>query len=191
MLTIQARAPEPAAALKQFMVNFEGRILVAGESTGRREVILDTLSGLGLRPEVFDSWEAFLASDAVFGITVAPLEQGLVVRDPALAVIAESQLFGERASQSRRRRTAPRTESENVVRNLTDLSIGAPVVHEEHGVGRYLGLQKLNVGTLEAEFLTLEYAAGDKLYVPVSSLHLVSRYSGASPDTAPLAQARR
>ncbi len=186
LLTLQARAPEPAAALQQFMLTFEGRVLVAGESTGRREVILDTLSGLGLRPDVFDSWEAFLASDAAFGITVASLEQGLVVRDPALAVIAESQLFGERASQSRRRRSAPRTESENVVRNLTDLSIGAPVVHEEHGVGRYLGLQKLNVGTLEAEFLTLEYADGDKLYVPVSSLHLVSRYSGASPETAPL-----
>lgn len=186
VVTIQARSAEPAAALRHFMTNFEGRVLVAGESTGRREVILDTLRGFGLQPKVFDGWRSFVDSGESFGITVAPLETGLVLRQPAVALITDAQLFGERASQSRRRRAAQRTDTENVVRNLTDLNIGAPVVHEEHGVGRYLGLQKLNVGTLEAEFLTLEYAGGDKLYVPVSSLHLVSRYSGASNDSAPL-----
>ena len=93
VVTIQARAPQPAAALQHFLDNFEGRVLVAGESTGRREIILDTLSGLGLRPVVFESWEAFLASDERFGVTVAPLEQGLVLREPALAIIAGAQLL--------------------------------------------------------------------------------------------------
>lgn len=184
-LLIQARAKEPGAALQDFIAGFDGRVLLAAESSGRREVLLDTVVGFGLRPKIYDSWSAFLDGDARLGLTVAPLEQGLMLQDPPLAIIAEPQLFGERVLQQRRRKRSTR-ESENIVRNLTDLNAGAPVVHEDHGVGRYLGLQKLSVGDLDAEFLTLEYAGGDKLYVPVSSLHLISRYSGAPAESAPL-----
>lgn len=185
VVPLQPRAADPAAALKNFLGGFPGRVLIAAESTGRREVVRDTLRGFGLHAHVVHGWEEFLSGDEPLGIVAAPLEQGLVLREPALALIAEPQLFGERVSQERRRRAVSR-ESENVVRNLTDLDVGAPVVHEEHGVGRYLGLQRLTVSGLETEFLTLEYAGGDKLYVPVSSLHLISRYSGASADAAPL-----
>jgi transcription-repair coupling factor (superfamily II helicase) len=126
----------------------------------------------------------FLDSGHPVGLTVAPLEQGLWL-EPSIAVITETQLLGERVRQERRRRAKHR-DAEQVVRNLTELHIGAPVVHEDHGVGRYLGLQTLEVGGMKTEFLTLEYARGDKLYVPVSSLHLISRYAGASPEHAPL-----
>ncbi len=184
-VVLQARATHPAGALEAFLGDFEGRVLFAAETAGRREALLDTLQGFGLRPRVIDGWSAFLQSDTPLAMTVAPLEQGLWLQDPDLVIITEPQLFGERVVQ-RRRRKAPTRDSDQIVRNLTELSIGAPVVHENHGVGRYRGLQTLAVGGMETEFLTLEYAGGDKLYVPVSSLHLISRYTGAAPEAAPL-----
>ena len=184
-LRVQARAERPAGALQDFLAGFHGRSLICAESAGRRETLLNQLREFGLKPHVVDSWQAFSAGDDRLAITVAPLEQGLWLEtDPPLAVITEPQLFGERALQQRRRR--PRRDAEAIVRNLTDLNVGAPVVHEDHGVGRYLGLQSLAVGGFETEFLTLEYAGGDKLYVPVASLHLISRYTGSSPESAPL-----
>ena len=185
VLLIQPRASEPCAALENFVSDYNGRILFAAESTGRREFILETLRGFGLRPEIFETWSAFIASDASIGITVAPLEQGALIQDPPVAIIAEPQIFGERAVQTRRRKKQT-TDPDNIIRNLTDLNIGSPVVHEEQGIGRYLGLQKLKMGNLEPEFLTLEYKGGDKLYVPVYSLHLISRYTGSAPENAPL-----
>jgi len=184
-LFIQHNALNAHIALVNFLDTFPGRVLLAAETTGRREVILEIMRKLSLFPKVFDHWQDFYHADIKLGITVAPLEEGLVLEDPALAIIAESQLFGSRAVQKRRRKKSP-TDAENIIRNLTDLRQGDPVVHEEHGIGRYLGLQKLNVGNNETEFLTLEYADNAKLYVPVASLHLISRYSGASPENAPL-----
>ncbi|MHB8745942.1 MAG: transcription-repair coupling factor [Gammaproteobacteria bacterium] len=184
-LPIDGRSPQPIAALRSFLDGFSGRVLFAAESAGRREALLDLLRGNDIQPQPLEGWQAFLDSEARIGITVAALEQGLVLTDPLLAVIAEPQLFGARALQQRRRKAIAR-DAENVVRNLAELALGAPVVHENHGVGRYLGLQMLTVADMAAEFLTLEYAGGDKLYVPVSSLHLISRYTGAAADTAPL-----
>ena len=184
-LPIDGRSTHPTAALKDFLAGFDGRILFAAESAGRREALLDLLRSNEIHPQPVEGWQAFLDNDARLGITVAALEQGLVLTDPALAIIAEPQLFGARALQQRRRKAATR-DAQNVVRNLAELAAGAPVVHENHGVGRYLDLQMLTVGDMEAEFLTLEYAGGDKLYVPVSSLHLISRYTGAAPEHAPL-----
>ncbi|RMG54415.1 MAG: transcription-repair coupling factor [Gammaproteobacteria bacterium] len=184
-LRIQPRAERPAAALQDFLDEFPGRTLITAETTGRREHLLDLLRGFGLRPQVVDDWRAFLEDEsASLAITTGPLEQGFRLEEPALALITEAQLLGERPQQSRRRR--PTRDADAVIRNLADLSEGAPVVHEEHGVGRYLGLSRLEVDGHPAEFLTLEYAGGDKLYVPVSSLHLISRYTGASPEHAPL-----
>ncbi len=182
---IQPRAAKPAAALLEFTQQYSGRVLYVAESMGRRETLLEMLGDLKIRPKVFESWQAFIDSDAMTGITVAQIERGLSLVDPQISIICEPQLFGERAQQRRRRRQRTR-DAEAIISNLTDLHIGAPVVHEEHGVGRYLGLQKLDVGEYEAEFLTIEYAGGDKLYVPVSSLHLISRYSGADEDHAPM-----
>ena len=184
-LNLDVRANEPAAALLEFIKSFDGRILFTAESTGRRETLLELLRGHAITPELFDSWQAFKQSEQHQGITVAPLEQGLLLEQPKLAVIAESQLFGQQVMQRRRRQRSQR-DGDNIVRNLAELSVGAPVVHEDHGVGRYLGLETMNLGDMDTEFLTLEYAGGDKLYVPVSALHLISRYTGAAPESAPL-----
>ena len=182
---IQPRASQPASALITLMNSFEGRILFVAESTGRRETLLEMLRDKKIFPRVFDSWHTFIESGETIGITVASMERGLSLNEPKLCIITEPQLFGERAQQRRRRRQKTR-DADAIISNLTDLNIGAPVVHEDHGVGRYLGLQKLDVGDIEAEFLTIEYAAGDKLYVPVSSLHLISRFTGADEEHAPL-----
>jgi transcription-repair coupling factor (superfamily II helicase) len=184
-LTMDARAPRPSEKLLQFIQEFDGRILFAAESTGRRETLLEILKGCDLVPAQISDWQAFLQSNASLAITVAPLQNGLFLEDPTIAVIAETQLFGEQVLQQRRRRAKQR-DPDLIIRNLVELEEGSPVVHEDHGVGRYLGLQSLNVGGIEQEFLTLEYAGGDKLYVPVASLHLISRYTGASPEVAPL-----
>jgi transcription-repair coupling factor (superfamily II helicase) len=181
----QPRAEKPAAALEDFLAQFPGRVLFAAESAGRREVLLETLRGHGLRPTVCENWADFLARDELrLALTVAPLEQGLLLTEPPLAIIAEAQLYGERVRQTRRR--VSNRDPDAIIRNLTDLNLGAPVVHEEHGIGRYAGLERLEVAGIDGEFVVVEYADHDRLYVPVASLHLLSRYTGASPESAPL-----
>ena len=167
-----------------YIKTFEGRILLVAESTGRREMLLEMLHDQRAYPKTFENWTSFTESNDSIGVCVAPLNRGLNIQQPALCVLTEAQIFGERVQQQRRRKKRTR-DAEAVIGNLTDLTIGAPVVHEEHGVGRYIGLQKLNISEIEAEFLTIEYAGGDKLYVPVASLHLISRYTGADVDHAP------
>ena len=181
---IQPRAQQPVASLLNYLDTYPGRILFVAESTGRRETLLDLLHEKKVYPRTFENWDQFVESSEKLGITVAPLERGLKIQSPELCIISEPQIFGERAQQRRRRRKRTR-DAESIIGNLSDLTLDAPVVHEEHGVGRYRGLQKLNVGDYESEFVTIEYAGGDKLYVPVSSLHLISRYTGADADHAP------
>ncbi len=184
-MAFQARAQRPAQALQDFIAAHELRILFIAEGAGRREILLGTLRDLGINPKVVRHWREFASGDSPIGLCVAPMEQGLWLKQAGIVILTETQLYGERVRQERRRRKVSQ-DPDQIVRNLTELNIGAPVVHEDHGVGRYLGLQTLEVGGMTTEFLTLEYARGDKLYVPVASLHLISRYAGASPDNAPL-----
>jgi len=184
-LTLNTQADKSVDALLQFVQNFQGRILFAAETAGRRETLLELLREHQLHPIVYENWDKFLADDKTLGITVAPIENGLILQQEAIAVIAETQLFGQQVMQRRRRHRRKR-DADAVIRNLAELTVGAAVVHEDHGVGRYLGLQTLDVGDIETEYVTLEYAKGDKLYVPVSALDLISRYSGAAPELAPL-----
>jgi transcription-repair coupling factor (superfamily II helicase) len=184
-VAFQARSNDPARSLRSFLDSKPIRVLFIAEGAGRRELLLGTLRDLQIDPKVVESWEAFLDSRIKTGLCVAPLEQGLWLEQQGIALITETQLYGERVRQERRRRKVSQ-DPDQIVRNLTELHLGAPVVHEDHGVGRYLGLQTLDVGGTQTEFLTLEYARGDKLYVPVASLHLISRYAGASPENAPL-----
>jgi transcription-repair coupling factor (superfamily II helicase) len=182
---IDARASDPLGLVKRFIGDFHGRVLFVAETAGRRETLLETFGEHVLKPRVLGSWSEFLDGNEALGIAVAPLEAGAVVEEPRVAIITESLLFGERAMQRRRRKPSGK-DAEGLIRDLTELSTGAPVVHEDHGVGRYLGLQTLSVGDVTTEFLALEYADRDKLYVPVSSLHLISRYTGVDPEHAPL-----
>lgn len=182
---IQSQAENPLLLLETFLMEYDGRVLFCAESPGRRETLLELLARIGVEPDQLDSWAGFVASDSSIAITVAPLDEGLLLKDPALAVIAESQLFGERVQQRRRRKTT-QDYSDQVVKNLTELRIGAPVVHIDHGVGRYRGMETITVDDQQNEFLMLEYANEAKLYVPVASLHLISRYSGTEEELAPL-----
>ena len=182
-LAIQAKASEPLAALRRFIEEYPGRVLFCAESAGRREVLLELLARLKLKPREVASWPEFTASKERLGITIAPLDDGLLLDD--LALVAESPLFGQRVMQ-RRRREKSRDGGDNVIKNLTELREGAPVVHIDHGVGRYLGLVTLEIDGQAAEFLALMYAEEAKLYVPVASLHLIARYTGSDDALAPL-----
>jgi transcription-repair coupling factor (superfamily II helicase) len=182
---IDARAEEPFAPLDAFLKDFHGRVLIAADSPGRREVLQEMLRGQNHVVESVPSWEAFTKSKSALALTVAPDIEGLTLSEPPIAVLSESQIFGARARQERRRRRAA-ADPQAILRDLQDLTAGAPVVHEEYGVGRYVGLQSMEVAGQQGEFLVLEYMDGDRVYVPVHSLHLVSRYTGAAPESAPL-----
>ncbi|PSF05440.1 transcription-repair coupling factor [Marinobacter fuscus] len=185
-VAMNGRAADPAADLKRFIRDFHGRILICAESSGRREALIDNLGDHQLKVKTVQSWAEFLdTDDATLAITIAPMEQGMVLPDQNLALITETALFGERVLQRRRRQKATETDDAGY-RDLSELRLGAPVVHIDHGVGRYKGLETLTAGGQSDEFLTLEYAGGSKLYVPVSSLHLISRYAGTDEEHAPL-----
>jgi len=185
---IEVDKAEPLSHLKQLIHNYSGKILFVTETAGRRENLLDLLKPHKIYPKVFDNFDAFIQGNKNLGITIGLLESGLLLSEPDLMLITESQLYGQQVMQRRRRqRTRKKDFDEDaIVSTLAELQVGAPVVHEDNGVGRYLGLETINIGDQEAEFLSLEYAGGDKLFVPVSSLHLISRYTGTNPDTAPL-----
>ncbi len=191
---VAAKDVVPAAALKSLLANYPGRVLIAADTAGRREALLEILHAAELSPEVLPDLQTFIrqphqvrddAQPPRFCIVVAPLDNGFALDQPQIAVLTERQLFPERAAQPRRRKRAGR-EPDAIIRDLGELSEGAPIVHEDHGVGRYRGLVTLHAGGMAGEYLDIEYAKGDRLYVPVAQLHLINRYSGASPETAPL-----
>ena len=182
---INARAQDPLALLRRFLDGYGGRVLIVAESAGRRETILELFRAEKTRPRICRDWDEFMEDEVRFGLTVAALERGAALERPDVVIISEAQLFGERAQQ-RRLRKKRRQLADSIVGNLTELSIGAPVVHEEHGVGRYRGLLTLTVNGIEAEFISLEYDQGDKLYVPVAALDRVSRFVGVDAEHAPL-----
>lgn len=193
-LFIEARAEKPLAKLTNFLENFKGSVLFCAESPGRREVLKELLANIECRPVERESWLDFLTvfSEPCCSMVIAPLEEGAILEEKKgekqkkVAIVTESELLGQRVMQ-RRLRKAPQQDLDREVQSLAELTVGAPVVHVDYGIGLYLGLTRLNhSGTQEGEFVTLEYAGGDKLYVPVAALHLISRYSGIDLNHVPL-----
>jgi transcription-repair coupling factor (superfamily II helicase) len=182
---LDAHADEPLAPLTRHLAGYGGRVLIAADSPGRREVIVEMLSAHGRVPRAVAGWQAFAFGDAQLAICVAEDLAGLALREPALLLLTESQLFGTRARQERRRRRVI-SDPAALLRDLQSLEPGAPVVHETYGVGRYVGLQLMEIGGQTGEFVTLEYRDGDRVYVPVHALHLINRYTGGTPESAPL-----
>ena len=186
-LQANPRAKEPAAAIADLVARVEQPILFVADTAGRREVFFDFLSRAGLRPQEVAGIDAFIGDNTPpqsrLGLTIAPIDRGLWLDE--LIVVTESQVFGHQVAQ-RRAKSNRVLDPEQIIRNLTELTIGEPVVHVEHGIGRYLGLQTLEIDGNPNEFLTLEYADSAKLYVPVSALQLISRYSASDNDHAPL-----
>jgi len=180
-LAIDHKAAQPLFLLKEFIASYAGRILFCAETAGRREIILQLFNSISLSPKYFHSWLEFLSSDEQHGIIIAPLETGFSLENPLLTIITEAQLYGNRIMQRRlRKKTAQDTDA--IIRDLTELQINDAIVHIDHGVGRYRGLQTLSVGDHVGDFLCLEYQDNAKLYVPIAALHLVSRYTGAGAD---------
>lgn len=183
-VTIQSQQKEPLGQLRQFIEHFKGNVLFSVETEGRRETLLDLLSPLKLKPKQIQSLEQ--AENEKFSLLVSSLEQGFIIEQSLpVAIIGEANLLGERVQQ-RSRDKRKTINPDTLVRNLAELKIGQPVVHLNHGVGRYGGLVTLDTGGIKAEYLLLNYANESKLYVPVTSLHLISRYVGGSDESAPL-----
>ncbi|MCX7115976.1 MAG: transcription-repair coupling factor, partial [Gammaproteobacteria bacterium] len=162
------------------------RILFITEGAGRREIVLDLLTRAGVFPVVQTSWGDFLKDSAPISMLVAPLEQGLELTEAKISVIVESQLFGELGRVAQRAKQAKSIDPDVMIRDLIELQVGAPVVHLEHGVGRYLGLKTIEIQAVQQDFMELLYADGDKIFVPVTALHQVTRYTGVQADHAPL-----
>ncbi len=180
---INTHAGKPAAELLDYLQTFDGRVLFAAESAGRREMLLELLRDQRLSVTTVTNWAEFVGGDARLNIVVAQLATGVTLPEAGFSIIAEQELFGSRPRRRVRRKAR---DPEAILQDLSDLRDGSPVVHEDYGVGRYRGLSHLDIDGMAADFLTLEYAGGDRLYVPVASLQLISRYTGASPEHAPL-----
>jgi transcription-repair coupling factor (superfamily II helicase) len=193
-ITINHQLKQPFELINNFIIDKEtpDKILFVAETQGRRESVLELLERNHIKPKYFDDIESFVESTEKLGITVNTLRSGFTFQSKgtakknAIALITEDELLGERVKQSRRRTKQQNIQADAIFKNLAELSIGQPVVHFEHGIGRYMGLQTIENGGITTEFLVLTYAGESKLYVPVGSLHLISRYSGADADSAPL-----
>ena len=182
-LSIEAGASRPYAKLSDHLATIAMPILFCAETAGRKEAMEESFRKAGIPLEEVASWQDFLASKTAVAITISPISRGMLL--DSLELVAESQLFGNRVQQKRRRKAA-RDVGDSFVKSLTELQEGAPVVHIDHGIGRYLGLKVIPVDGGKEEFLTLQYADEALLYVPVSSLHLISRYTGIDGEHAPL-----
>jgi transcription-repair coupling factor (superfamily II helicase) len=180
---VDRRADQPLHKLQTFINKTKSRILIVAESLGRRETISQLFTEHGLIIPVCETWAEFEASDAHAMLGVSSLHTGFV---SDVAVITEAELYASTVRQQRRRVKEKARNTEGMLKDLSELRMNDPVVHEQHGVGRYRGLQNLDFGEGETEFLLLEYYGDDKLYVPVSQLFLISRYSGGPPESAPL-----
>ncbi|MGZ8983385.1 MAG: transcription-repair coupling factor [Methylotenera sp.] len=198
-LDIERRAEHPLHKLEDFISSFAGRILIAAESLGRRETISQLFAEHGIKPAMIETWAEFIDSKEKVMLGVSPLHHGFVAAptptlalplaeggNNSFAIITEAELYAATVRQQRRREKEKARSTEGMLKDLSELRMDDPVVHEQHGVGRYKGLINLDFGEGETEFLLLEYAGDDKLYVPVSQLFLISRYSGGPPESAPL-----
>ncbi|MDC9719111.1 MAG: transcription-repair coupling factor [Gammaproteobacteria bacterium] len=182
-VAINSQLSKPLTALDTVLQIPQQRVLICAESAGRKEALLDLFKGLTEAPEEVENWPEFVTKKPHFAICIAPLEQGLNLPEQHLIIVSEAQLFGQKVLQRRRRDKA--TDNPNTaIHDLAELSIGNAVVHQDHGVGRYNGLQSLSIDGQDAEFLVLLYANEATLYVPVSGIELLSRYSGG--ENAPL-----
>jgi len=183
-VAVDRRADDPLAKLKSFLDTFPGRTLLLAESAGRRETLAELFAEYGLRPETSADLPGFLAGASKVSLGVAPLHEGFVLGQ--LAFITETELYAGSPTRRTRHAAQKKASLDNWLRDLTELKVGDPVVHEQHGIARYQGLIHMDLGEGDTEFLELHYANEAKLYVPVSQLHVISRYSGADPEAAPL-----
>lgn len=185
-LSVVRGAEEPLARFKEHAQRSPNQVLVLAESAGRRESLLDFLRASHLTLPAFDSLAEFMASDEKLGIATAAVASGFAWVEEAIDLVTETELFASAPTARRRKKQEQVSDVEALIKDLSELNVGDPVVHAQHGIGRYKGLVSMDVGQGSTEFLHLEYADKATLYVPVSQLHLISRYTGVAADEAPL-----
>lgn len=184
-LPVNRQSNHPMQALAEYLQQENKRYLLVAESAGRREVLLDLLADTAINFKLQESWQTFLEDDASYHICIGPLVYGAELTEHNISIIVESQLFGEQIVQSRTSKNKG-IDPDLIIRDLAELQTGTPVVHINFGVGRYQGLTTMDYQGIANEFLIVAYAGEDKIYVPVTSLHMISRYTGADTDHAPL-----
>ena len=187
-ISVNSKQNNPLEQLEKFILDIpaDTSILFCAESAGRKEALTELVAANNIKPQPYDSWQDFRSSGETMGICIYPIDQGFYSKQRNICLITEGELFGQQVLQRRRRSTVSESP-DYIFKSLAELKIGAPVVHLDHGVGRYNGLILLSVDGSEQEFLTLIYADDAKLYVPVASLHMISRFSGSDDETmAPL-----
>lgn len=182
---IDHRQKNPVIHLQNFIETKPGRILICAESTGRREILLELLKKNHIDIHFVDTWQDFLRSDYPLAITIAPITDALYLTAEKLTLLTETQLFGYQAIPTHRAKKRAQ-DPDSIIRSLAELQTGAPVVHVDHGIGKYIGLEKIITDHTESEYVTIEYADRDRVYVPIHALHAISRYTGANSDTVPL-----
>ena len=185
-VAVERKAADPLSALKAWLTGFSGRVLLLAESPGRRETMAEYFTEYGLAFTPCEGLDDFLAGNEPVCLAVGPLVRGFVLPEAGLAFVTETELYAHTARTARRRDSRREATVEGWLRDLSELKIGDPVVHVSHGVGKYLGLIHMDLGEGDTEFLHLEYSGGDKLYVPVSQLHVITRYAGADPEAVDL-----
>jgi len=181
---VDRKADNPYYRLQHHLDAFTGATLLIAESLGRRETLAQALAEYSLKPNLLEGWPA--THDSRFQLTTGPLATGFIDLNAQLAVFTETELYARSPITRRARDSKRASTAEGLLKDLSELKLGDPVVHVQYGIGRYQGLSDMDMGEGEEEFLNLEFAGGDKLYVPVAHLHLISRYLGGDPDNAPL-----
>ena len=192
-LSVDRGAPEPLTRLKAQVSATKYRVLIVAETEGRRESLLELLRDSKIEPPSVANLAEFQTSDEHFAIAVAPLAQGFFWSEPddgiMIQFVTETELFATAPTARRRRKQEAVSDVNSLIKDLSELKVGDPVVHSNHGIGRYVGLIHIDLGNDDggpSEFLHLEYADAATLYVPVAQLHLIARYTGVSADEAPL-----
>lgn len=185
-LAVERRADDPLAALRTFVASHVGSVAIAAESLGRREILQQFLRDHELNPTPVDGLSSYFAAPPAFALLAAPLQAGFIDTDTGVALLTEAELYQHTGSFRSRRRSRSQASSDAMLRDLAEVKVGDPVVHETHGIGRYHGLVAMDLGEGETEMMMLEYADQARLYVPVSQLHLISRWAGGASENAPL-----
>jgi transcription-repair coupling factor (superfamily II helicase) len=196
-LAVDRGAPDPLGLLERHIATTPHRVLLLAESDGRRESLLDLLREHRISVPAVDTLAEFLAGDEKVAIASAPLAEGFHWHEPgdgeagpaagpSVQFVTETELFATTREARRRRKQEQVSNVDALIKDLSELKVGDPVVHLNHGIGRYQGLVNIDLGEGSSEFLHLQYADKATLYVPVSQLHLISRYTGVSAEEAPL-----
>lgn len=185
-LSVDRGAPEPLKKLQLHVGTTQHRVLIMAESQGRRESLLELLRDSRIEPPSVTSLAEFEAGTERFAIAVAPMAEGFFWTEPGIQFVTETELFATSPTARRRRKQEQVSDVNSLIKDLSELKVGDPVVHVNHGIGRYVGLENIDLGEGASEFLILEYADKATLKIPVAQLHLIGRYTGVSAEEAPL-----